>query len=117
MKSRYKIEAPCEFKHLVTKPKRQKMIEGNYHDKFVDREDEIQRENRILLDKMTHILQQRQVQSQDFTHSAPSSMSQLPPLRKSLNRDRRKQELIRITEENQRILQRLQDKKAIYNMS
>lgn len=44
-------------------------------------------------------------------------MSQLPPIKKSLNRDRRKQELIRITEENQRILQRLQDKKPIYNMS
>ena len=46
-----------------------------------------------------------------------STMSQLPPIKKSLNREARKRELMKITQENQRILQRLQDRKPNYNVS
>jgi hypothetical protein len=37
--------------------------------------------------------------------------------RRSLNRDSRKRELMKITKENQLILKRLQDKSANYNVS
>jgi len=37
--------------------------------------------------------------------------------RRSLNRDARKRELMKITKENQLILKRLQDKQANYNVS
>jgi len=36
--------------------------------------------------------------------------------RKSLNREARKRELVKITRENQQILKRLQDKQASYNV-
>ena len=37
--------------------------------------------------------------------------------RKSLNREARKRELVKITKENQMILKRLQEKKPNYNLS
>jgi hypothetical protein len=40
-----------------------------------------------------------------------------PPIKKSLNRERRKRELLKITMENQQILKRLQDKQPNYNVS
>ena len=56
--------------------------------KALDRYTEIERENRILLEKMTNIMQNR------GAHSAPYQ-------KKSLNREHRKRELLRITFENQ----------------
>lgn len=48
MKPTYNIEAPAQFRHLQTKPKKVQMLEERYT--------EIERENRILLEKMTNIL-------------------------------------------------------------
>lgn len=42
------ISEPKDYKFLATKPKRTQMIEDRYT--------EIERANRILLEKMTHIL-------------------------------------------------------------
>jgi len=51
MKPTLKNQRPTEYKHLQTKPKRTQMIE--------DRHIEIERDNKILLDRMTNILQSR----------------------------------------------------------
>jgi len=48
MKPTYKINQPLHHKHLVSKPKKNQMLEERYS--------EIERENKILLDKMTNIL-------------------------------------------------------------
>jgi len=44
----------------------------------------------------------------------------LPPIqqpgKKSLNREARKRELMKITQENQNILKRLQDRRPVYNV-
>lgn len=40
-----------------------------------------------------------------------------PPIKKSLNRESRKRELMKITMENQQILKRLQDKQPNYNVN
>lgn len=61
---------------------------------------EIERENRILLEKMSNIMQ---------THK-PSLYNPNRVEKASLNREYRKKELMKITVENQAILRRLQDK-------
>jgi hypothetical protein len=79
---------------------------------------------------MTNILQNPRFVSQSTpntvlppfinTPNAGQSMmtSQIfPPIKKSLNRERRKRELLKITMENQQILKRLQDKQPNYNVS
>jgi len=43
--------------------------------------------------------------------------SLFPPIRKSLNRESRKRDLVKITQENQLILKRLQEKQPNYNVS
>merc|ERR1719163_2042220 len=75
-----------------------------------ERYSEIDRENRILLEKMSTIMR-------DKTVSSPP-----PPIQErrergpvSLNRDYRKKELLRITKENQAILKRIQQAQPIYN--
>jgi hypothetical protein len=93
-----------------------------------ERYTEIERENRILLEKMTNILQNPKGIS--FANNPPSTsvlpsihvnqplatMSQLVT-RKSLNRESRKRELLKITKENQAFLKRLQEKKPNYNVT
>ncbi len=71
-----------------------------------DRYTEIERENRILLEKMTNIMQNKTLYG-----SAGNIM------KKSLNKEARKRELLKITMENQSILRRLQDKNSYYNVS
>jgi hypothetical protein len=106
----------------------------------VERNSEIERENRILLEKMTSILQNQKAPgatntmtsvinpqltgmgvSRDGTQQnffAASSMQGSTLMnKKSLNRDARKRELMKITMENQKILQRLQDRSSIYNVT
>lgn len=46
-----------------------------------------------------------------------ASRSMFPPIKKSLNREARKRELLKITMENQQILKRLQDKKPNYDVN
>lgn len=84
------------YDHLRNNLKREQMLEERYS--------EIDRENRILLQKMSDIMRHP-------TFSLPRSPS--GPV--SLNRDYRKGELVRITQENQAILRRIQRAQPMYN--
>lgn len=82
--------------HLRVNMKREQMLEERYS--------EIDRHNQILLQKMTEIIRQ------------PTSTG-LPEIRgpASLNKDRRRKDLVRITQENQSILRRIQEAQPVYN--
>lgn len=82
--------------HLRVNMKREQMLEDRYS--------EIDRHNQILLSKMTEIIRQ-------------PTFSGLPDIRgpASLNKDRRRKELVRITQENQSILRRIQEAQPVYN--
>lgn len=83
-----------------------------------DRYTEIERENRILLEKMTSIMQKQNRTSTSFSQDRFSNYSGFNTNnKKSLNRAQRKQELLKITLENQAILRRLQDKSSNYNVA
>lgn len=58
---------------------------------------EIERENRILLEKMSNIMQ----------NPKPSLYNPPANEKRSLNRDRRRRDLVKITMENQAFLKRL----------
>eukprot|EP00416_Gambierdiscus_australes_P026233 CAMPEP_0171064258 /NCGR_PEP_ID=MMETSP0766_2-20121228/6170_1 /TAXON_ID=439317 /ORGANISM="Gambierdiscus australes, Strain CAWD 149" /LENGTH=277 /DNA_ID=CAMNT_0011520267 /DNA_START=190 /DNA_END=1023 /DNA_ORIENTATION=- len=81
--------------HLRNNLKREQLLEERYH--------EIDRENKILLQKMSDIMK-----SSTYSERTQS----VPP---SLNRDSRKTELMRITRENQGILKRIQRAQPVYN--
>jgi len=68
---------------------------------------EIERENRILLEKMSNIMQA----------TKPSLYNPQRTDKRSLNREARKRESMKITIENQAILRRLQDKQATYSVT
>lgn len=90
----------------------------------IDRYTEIERENRILLEKMTNIMQKNNIQNSTIYPQMPSVQPSVqltataPNLfqKRSLNKDARKRELLKITMENQAILKRLQDKQPNYNV-
>merc|ERR1719401_225269 len=83
------------FDHLRNNLKREQILEERYY--------EIDRENKILLQKMSDIMK-----SATYVDRGKSG----PP---SLNRDSRKTELMRITHENQAILRRIQQAQPVYN--
>lgn len=85
-----------QLAHLQNNLKREQMLEERYH--------EIDRQNRILLQKMSDIMK-HQTFSADRAKSGPPS----------LNRDARKTELMRITQENNNILRRIQQAQPVYN--
>jgi len=82
--------------HLKNNLKREQLLEERYF--------EIDRENKILLQKMSDIMRHT-------TYNDGRAKSGPP----SLNRDLRKTELMRITQENQAILKRIQKAQPIYN--
>lgn len=82
--------------HLRYNLKREQIMEERYH--------EIDRENRILLQKMSDMMKQS-------SHTTPRARS----AGASLNRDGRKAQLTRITQENQSILKRIQQAQPVYN--
>ena len=58
MKATVQIGEPTKFKHLKKKLKKTQMLEGkSFQFHWLDRYTEIERENRILLEKMTNIMQ------------------------------------------------------------
>jgi E3 ubiquitin-protein ligase TRIP12 len=86
-----------QMDHIRNNLKREQMLEDRYS--------EIDRENRILLKKMSDIMK---------TQTTPRTMENCSgPV--SLNRDARKKELLRITRDNQHILKRIQQAQPIYN--
>eukprot|EP00294_Goniomonas_avonlea_P009900 CAMPEP_0114561416 /NCGR_PEP_ID=MMETSP0114-20121206/11992_1 /TAXON_ID=31324 /ORGANISM="Goniomonas sp, Strain m" /LENGTH=219 /DNA_ID=CAMNT_0001747049 /DNA_START=42 /DNA_END=701 /DNA_ORIENTATION=- len=90
-------KAPAKYAHLEQNLKKQQLDEERYST--------IERENYLLLDKMSHIM----------THPQTVDLRQPAPPVRSLNKEARKRELMRITEENQQILRRIQHKEPYYN--
>lgn len=86
--------------HVRINLKKEQMMEDRYS--------EIDRDNRILLKKMTEIMQQQGATLPRVEHKPPAG-----PV--SLNRDARKKELLRITRDNQTILKRIQQAQPVYN--
>lgn len=80
--------------------KKEQIVEGAH---YADRYLEIERENKLLLDKMTSIMQTQGLRQQHTRN------------KKSLNKESRKRDLIKITLENQALLKRLTEKQASYN--
>jgi hypothetical protein len=73
----------------------------------IGRYTEIERENRILLEKMSNIMQKNK----------PGLYNPNRVEKASLNRVQRKNELMKITVENQAILRRLQEKQPTYSVT
>jgi len=87
---------PPKYVHLIQNLKKQQMDEERYS--------AIERENYLLLDKMSYIM----------THPQSFSGKRNKEPR-SLNKEARKRELTKITEENRNILKRIQHKEPYYN--
>ncbi len=102
------VKKPKAFKHPKSRAKKEQMLEDRYT--------EIERENRILLEKMTSIMQKPNRTSTSFSQDRFANYPSFQT-KKSLNRQQRKQELLKITLENQAILRRLQDKNSNYNVA
>ena len=90
--------------HLRVNLKREQQLEERYM--------EIDKQNRILLQKMSTIL--KPSANSSSTSSRITSSSQ-PVHLPSLNREARKRELMRITQENQHILNRIQRAQPMYD--
>eukprot|EP00930_Biecheleria_cincta_P029654 TRINITY_DN205_c0_g2_i1.p1 TRINITY_DN205_c0_g2~~TRINITY_DN205_c0_g2_i1.p1 ORF type:complete len:302 (-),score=62.60 TRINITY_DN205_c0_g2_i1:153-1058(-) len=101
MKSQVDTRTPmvAHLEHVKVNLKKEQMMEDRYT--------EIDRDNRILLKKMTDIMKQQNTPT--VTPRGPAS----GPV--SLNKDARKKELLRITRENQSILKRIQQAQPVYN--
>lgn len=83
--------------HFRTNLKKERLLEERYM--------EIDRENRVLLRKMSEAMRKPNRYAQDGAENRPVS----------LNRQGRKQELLRITKDNQRMLQAIQAVQPVYN--
>ena len=104
IKPQINLSGPTKFKHLNKKAKKEQLLEDRYT--------EIERENRILLEKMTSIMHNGNQSAQTQNNfSAP------PYQKRSLNKEARKRELLKITIENQQFLKRLQDKSSNYDVT
>ncbi|CAD8117836.1 unnamed protein product [Paramecium sonneborni] len=79
------------------------------------KQQEIDRENQNLISKLTNIMQQQSNNSICTLPLKKSTTVSLGP-KKSLNKEYRKKELIKIVMENQQLLKRIQDQKSQYNV-
>jgi len=86
------------FGHLRVNMKKEQLLEERYS--------EIDRTNQILLQKMTEILRQP---------SLPPINNRSPRGPVSLNKDSRRRELVRITNENMKMLHRIQEAQPVYS--
>ena len=84
---------------------------------ITERYTEIERENRILLEKMSNIMQNPKPNLYSMGMGGVSTygpgsfgagFTAGPGVKKSLNREKRRRELVKITQENQAFLKRLQ---------
>jgi len=102
MKSSVDTRTPmvAQLEHVKVNLKKEQMMEDRYT--------EIDRDNRILLKKMTDIMKQQNTPT--VTPRGPATGGPV-----SLNKDSRKKELLRITRENQSILKRIQQAQPVYN--
>lgn len=104
VKSRVDVSNPSQFGHFPARSKREQLLEGMLSAQSIDRYTEIERANRLLLERLTDIMRPKKV-------SSLSSCQQ-----KSLNRSLRKREMVKIMDENKAFLRRLQAKKSHYNV-
>ncbi|CAD8113745.1 unnamed protein product [Paramecium sonneborni] len=79
------------------------------------KQQEIDRENQNLISKLTNIMQYQSNNSISTLPLKKSTTVSLGP-KKSLNKEYRKKELIKIIVENQQLLKRIQDQKSQYNV-
>jgi len=86
----------CSLQHLRNNLKREQLLEDRYM--------EIDRENRILLQKMSDVMRKPAF---EFRAKVKGPVS--------MTKDARKHDLIRITQENQAILRRIQTAAPVYN--
>jgi len=98
MKSSIDNKEPRMASHLKTKAKKNALVE--------ERLKQIETENRLLLEKMSHIMRCK------GSIDNKNSSSQYG---RSLNKDQRKRELTRITKQNKQILRRLSESRPTYN--
>ncbi|KAL7442307.1 hypothetical protein ACHAXH_006434 [Discostella pseudostelligera] len=98
MKCSIDNKCPREASHLKIKAKTKTIMEERFA--------QIEAENRLLLEKMSHIL--RFKGGIDCTNNSVGYSH-------SLSKERRKRELQRITNENQKILKRIQGARPTYN--
>jgi len=104
MKPRIDNKSPKEARHLYRNLKKLQLEKERY--------EKMRRENQILLGKMTEILQKDpKVGPYSVNNYKQSSLFK----NKSLNKEKRRRELMRITAENQALLKRIQQKQPFYN--
>ena len=93
------LSCPTEFSHLKSKAKKDQQREGKNN---IERFTEIERANRILLEKMSNIMNSKSPSQHRFK-------------KKSLNQEIRKRDLEKIAGDNQAILRRLQCRTPVYS--
>ena len=100
MKPAIDNKPPPTYVHLAEKLKKRQLDEERYS--------QIERDNFLLLDKISYIIAHPQVLDEKYMG---------PPVTfgKSLNKDFCKRELLRITKENRQILRRIQNTEPYYN--
>ncbi|CAK0861001.1 unnamed protein product [Prorocentrum cordatum] len=94
-----------QLEHLRHNLKKERLLEDRYM--------EIDRENKVLLGKMSEIMRQPSVFANAPRSEKLSAKSSSGPV--TLNRNGRKQELTRITLENQRLLKAIQKAQPVYS--
>ena len=100
-KPRNSVSNHPKYRHIIDNKKRDQLIEGNYQ---IERFTEIERENRILLEKMHKIMQ---TENQTYSHR----------IKKSLNFSQRVRNQRKISKENLDLLKKLKSKKSFYNFN
>ena len=90
-----------KYRHIMENKKRDQLLEGNYQ---IERFTEIERENRILLEKIHKIMQ---TDNQTYTHRVT----------KSLNFSQRVKNQRKISKENLDLLKKLKSKKSLYDFN
>ena len=95
IQARVDSASPPAFSRTIRKAKKEQLLEDHYT--------EIERENRLLLEKMSSIMQGK-----------PTPRTR-PERKRSLNQDFRRRELVKITQENQALLRRLQGRTSAYS--
>ena len=91
--------SPAEFLHLRIRKKQEQQKEGKIK---IDRYTEIEKANRLLLEKMSNIMNSKSPSQHRFK-------------KKSLNQEIRKRDLEKIAGDNQAILRRLQCRTPVYS--
>ena len=97
IKSTLDNKPPKRHNHLRKNRKKQQMMQ--------DRFAKIERENQLLLEKMSFIMQ----------NDTLDNKCKAATYSKSLNKERRRKELKRISEQNMAILSRIQSRQSTYN--